>query len=119
MATWRQIADRTFAENEIQALHAMDDEQASEAFLRCWTRKEAYSKALGEGITGRWTQFTVSLEPDAVTLVRDDAPTAASLGPFTLVPLDPGPDYVGALAVQGTGRAGYLLVVAVESDLEL
>lgn len=103
VATWRQIADRTFAQDEIQALRAVDEERAGEAFLRCWTRKEAYSKALGEGITGRWTQFAVSLEPDAVTLVRDDAPTAASLGPFTLVPLDPGPGYVGALAVQGTG----------------
>lgn len=103
VATWRQIADRTFAQDEIQALRAVDEERAGEAFLRCWTRKEAYSKARGEGITGRWTQFAVSLEPDAVTLVRDDAPTAASLGPFALVPLDPGPGYVGALAVQGTG----------------
>jgi len=103
VAPWRHIADRTFAQDEIQALRAVDEERAGEAFLRCWTRKEAYSKARGEGITGRWTQFAVSLEPDAVTLVRDDAPTAASLGPFALVPLDPGPGYVGALAVQGTG----------------
>ena len=99
VATWRQIADRTFAQDEIQALRAVDEEHAEEAFLRCWTRKEAYSKALGEGITSRWTQFTVSLEPDVVTMVRDDAPAAQAQGPYALVPLAPGPGYVGALAV--------------------
>lgn len=99
---WRQIATRYFSERENQALDALPADQAVEAFFRGWTRKEAYSKALGRGVSRRWTQFTVSLEPGAADLLP--APPDAQIeGLSTLCPLEPGPGYVAAVAAQGTG----------------
>ena len=58
------IARRFFAEGEVSALQALPEEQQLDAFHRCWTRKEAYLKAKGDGLSLALNQFTVSLLPD-------------------------------------------------------
>lgn len=47
---YHRIIQRRFAPRESEALQAMPDEQQRRSFLACWTRKEAYGKALGVGI---------------------------------------------------------------------
>lgn len=47
---YQRIIERRFAPRESEALQAMPDEQQRRSFLACWTRKEAYGKALGVGI---------------------------------------------------------------------
>ena len=44
-----QIALNFFSENENAVLHVLPTSQKQEAFFNCWTRKEAYLKALGVG----------------------------------------------------------------------
>jgi 4'-phosphopantetheinyl transferase len=74
-----------------------------QAFFHCWTRKEAYIKARGEGLSLPLDQFDVSLvpgEPAAVLGIRQD-PSEASR--WSLQELDPAPGYAAALAVEAHG----------------
>lgn len=103
VSAWRHIAASYFSVDENRALGSVGDDEAREAFFRIWTRKEAYSKALGEGVSQRWRQFTVSLQPRAAAVMADVAVGAGPEGTFTIFPLAPGPGYVAALAVRGAG----------------
>lgn len=103
LSAWRRIAARYFSARENQILCSMADDQASEAFFQGWTRKEAHAKASGEGVSQRWTQLTVSLQPGAGSEVVRAAPEARAEGPFTLCSLAPGSGYVAAVAAQGVG----------------
>ena len=58
------IAERFFSPQEIVKLHALPPYMRQEAFLRCWTRKEAYVKARGEGLSLALDQFEVSIAPE-------------------------------------------------------
>jgi 4'-phosphopantetheinyl transferase len=97
-----QIAERFFSSHEIVALRALPVALREYAFFLCWTRKEAYVKARGEGLSLPLDQFDVSLvpgEPAALLRTRPDPDEALrwSLRELTLVP----PGYAGALAVEG------------------
>ena len=72
-----------------------------EAFFACWTRKEAYVKARGEGLALPLDRFDVTLvpgEPAALVRTADDAREASR---WSLQALAPGRGYVGAVAVEG------------------
>jgi len=96
-----EIAGRFFSPREVAALNALPPQSRLDAFFACWTRKEAYIKARGEGLSLPLNCFDVSLapgEPAALLAVHDDPGEAARWSirePF------PGPDYVAALAVEG------------------
>ena len=93
------IAANHFAPGEIRRLARARD--TAESFYRCWTRKEAFVKALGEGLSYSLDRFEVSLAADepARLLSVDDDPAEAEA--WTLLHLDPADGFVGALAVRG------------------
>src|SRR4051812_8069545 len=97
------IAHRFFAPAEVAALRGLPLEARTRAFFTCWTRKEAFIKARGKGLSIPLDAFEVSLVPgtEAAVLVTHDDPDEA--GRWTLHELEPGPGYVGALAVAGDG----------------
>ena len=103
VSAWREIAARYFSRREFEVLCAWPDDRALEAFFWGWTRKEAYSKALGQGVSRRWTQFSVPLTAGVVTELPDARLEAEGEGRFTLCPLAPGPGYVAAVTARGTG----------------
>jgi 4'-phosphopantetheinyl transferase len=95
------VGERFFSPRERAVLGALPSEARAEAFFACWTRKEAYIKARGEGLSLPLDQFDVSVapgEPAALLATRDDPEEAAR---WTLCDLEPGPGYAGALAVEG------------------
>src|SRR5207244_11453763 len=95
------IAERFFASREIAALIGLPAPLRAEGFFNCWTRKEAYIKARGEGLTIPLDAFEVSLAPEepAALLRVDSDPAEASR--WSLQALAPGPGYVAAIAVEG------------------
>lgn len=95
------VAERFFSRQEVAALRALSPASRLEAFFNCWTRKEAYIKARGEGLSLPLDRFEVSLapgEPAALVSTPDDPPEASR---WSLRELFPGPGYVGAVAVEG------------------
>ena len=96
-----QIAGSFFSARENAVLHALPTSQKQEAFLNCWTRKEAYIKAIGNGLTQPLDKFDVSMTPGepARLLNVEGAPEEASR--WSLKVLTPAPGYVAALAVEG------------------
>ena len=94
------IARRFFSPSEVEALFSLPQEQRTPAFFLCWTRKEAFIKAVGKGVSFPLDGFAVSLQPDRparVLWVQDDPQEAER---WTLVDLAPGPGYAGALALR-------------------
>ncbi len=63
------IARRFFSAAEVGVLTATPEAEQRSTFFRCWTRKEAYVKARGDGIAASASTFTVSLEPDRPSLI--------------------------------------------------
>ncbi|MBD3308099.1 4'-phosphopantetheinyl transferase superfamily protein [candidate division KSB3 bacterium] len=95
------IAARFFSAQECAALRTVPAQQQQEAFLNCWTRKEAYIKARGRGLSLPLHQFDVSLrpgEPARLLATRDDPNQAAR---WTMQALQPGAEYIAALVVEG------------------
>lgn len=97
------VADAHFSPSEIEALHALPTVQRTAAFYRCWTRKEAYLKAKGTGLSTALASFTVSLGPDDPARLLFCA--SGEEGEWTLHDLAPASEIVGALALRAGGRA--------------
>ena len=97
------VARRFFAPTEAAAVAAAAPAERAVTFFRCWTRKEAYVKARGEGLSLPLDRFEVPLEPnatDALTVARDDHAEARR---WSLRELVPAPQHLGALVVEGQG----------------
>jgi 4'-phosphopantetheinyl transferase len=97
----RDIAARYFSPREAAALAALPPELQRLAFFNCWTRKEAYIKASGQGLLIPLHQFDVSLAPGEPAALLSTQWNPQEAGRWSLRALTPGPDYVAALAVEG------------------
>jgi 4'-phosphopantetheinyl transferase len=100
-----QVAHQHFSPEETHELLALADPgQRRDAFYRCWTRKEAYVKAVGGGLSIPLDQFQVAFIPgaDARFIRIGNDPAAASA--WQLHALEPAPGYVGALAYEAATR---------------
>ncbi|MBA3943868.1 MAG: 4'-phosphopantetheinyl transferase superfamily protein [Herpetosiphonaceae bacterium] len=95
------IAERFFSERERAALRSLHPAQRHRGFFTCWCRKEAYIKAIGEGLAMPLDQFDVSLLPDEPARLLQVAHNAAEATRWSLVELAPATDYMGALVVEG------------------
>jgi 4'-phosphopantetheinyl transferase len=98
-----QIAERFFSAAENVEFRALPSSKREESFLNCWTRKEAFIKAIGEGLSRPLDRFDVSLSPgEPARLLKIDGDTQeASI--WSLAEIAPAPGYIAALAVEGHG----------------
>ncbi len=98
-----EIAERFFSRREQEMLSDLPESERSTAFLRCWTRKEAYVKATGKGIGSSFGDFDVELRdgfaPQFIALSGD--PVAAARWTLSDIRLRPG--FAGAFAIESTG----------------
>src|SRR5208283_3082224 len=95
-----EIAERFFSKAERAALRELPQEQRHEAFFRCWTRKEAFIKALGEGLSHPLDQFDVSLDPHAPAALLATRPDAHEVDRWKLLDIRLLGDFVAALALE-------------------
>jgi 4'-phosphopantetheinyl transferase len=91
-----QIPERFFSSCEVAQLRALPLEQQTDAFFRCWTRKEAYIKARGLGLSLPLDSFDVSLAPgEPAALLR-------GAGNYSLQELPAPEGFAAAVAAEGT-----------------
>ena len=99
------VARDHFSQRELAQLEALEGPPALTAFFNCWTRKEAWLKGTGRGLSLALDSFDVSLLPgDPPRLLRVDGEPAEPQR-WWMVALDPAPGYVGAAALDLAPRA--------------
>jgi 4'-phosphopantetheinyl transferase len=96
-----KIAQRFFSSREVADLQSLPADQRSQAFFACWTRKEAFIKALGHGLSMPLDAFDVSLLPGEPARIIQTRPDPAQALQWNLHSLWPGVGYIGALVVEG------------------
>ncbi len=104
-----EIAERFFSAAERAALQELPQEQRHQAFFRCWTRKEAFIKAIGEGLSHPLDQFDVSLAPEVPAALLATRPDAQEVARWTLWDIRVPGDYAAALAAES--RSSSLLAL--------
>ncbi len=112
---FHEIAIRFFCPLEAQELASAND--AAAAFFRCWTRKEAYIKAVGDGLSMPLDQFQVTLlreDPVRFVHIGNDERAASQ---WSLHHLDPASGYIGALAYAGARRTLQVHGIVKPEDL--
>jgi 4'-phosphopantetheinyl transferase len=112
------IARRFFSPDEAAELLGLPAADRAAAFFNCWTRKEAYIKAMGGGLSIPLDSFRVTLRPgDEARMVTFEGSAEAARG-WTLHTFDPGPlDYKGAIAYRAEPRALLIRRAASADDL--
>jgi 4'-phosphopantetheinyl transferase len=91
----RDIAQRYFSRQEIAELDALPPASYSEAFFLCWTRKEAYIKARGQGLHIPLDSFSVTL-----TLERPPVLTSSDSECWSIYSFRPSQEFVAAVVAE-------------------
>jgi len=110
-----EIAQRYFSDQEADALMHTAPGAREQNFFRIWTRKEAFIKAIGDGLSFPLDSFAVSFRPDEASRLihlRGDVEEARS---WQLHAFTPAPGFAGALAYCGP-RVHPALLPPLDSD---
>ncbi|MEO8356700.1 MAG: 4'-phosphopantetheinyl transferase superfamily protein [Chloroflexota bacterium] len=98
-----QIAASNFSEEENLQFRTVDTNGKRQAFYNCWTRKEAFIKAIGDGLSFPLDQFDVSLIPGEPARLLSIFGSEQAAGQWSMHELQPAEGYVAALVVEGNG----------------
>lgn len=98
-----QIVERYFSDKEKAQFRLLHEDTKIEAFFTCWTRKEAYIKALGRGLSIPLNQFSISFLPGEPARIIDRHTSLSHEVQWTLEDVSPRKGYVAAAAVGGAG----------------
>jgi len=111
------MASRSFSRQESAALFGLSPERRQRGFFACWTRKEAYLKAIGDGLAFSLDAFAVSIDPDEPARLLWVAGEPNGPNDWTLVGVTPPRDAIGAVVVSGRGvRVACFLWSAASCD---
>jgi 4'-phosphopantetheinyl transferase len=105
----RDIAQRFFAPAEIEQLSSLDPEDWDAGFFACWTRKEAYIKARGEGLSIPLNEFAITAQPDGRVAITHSDVDPGDVDRWSIRQLLTGPECSSALVVEGSGWSPTLL----------
>jgi len=98
-----QIAERFFSKNEVAVFTAVPAEQKPQAFFNCWTRKEAFIKVIGEGLSCPLDSFDVTLKPGEPAELLQVKGSQEATARWKLENLEPAVGYAGAVIAEGRG----------------
>jgi 4'-phosphopantetheinyl transferase len=113
----QNIADRFFSSDEAAELKSVPADERDRAFFLCWTRKEAYIKAIGEGLSFPLNDFCVTVQAgDPVRFIHlgGDAAVAKE---WMLHDLRLAPNYAAALAYRDAERPVKVLPLLEAAEL--
>ena len=98
------IAACMFSRGENEVYCSLEPRDKPLGFFNCWTRKEAFIKALGDGLYHPLDRFEVSLAPgEPARILRVESTTGDQCG-WTLHSFLPRPGLIGAVVVQQVAR---------------
>ncbi len=95
-----KIARRFFTPGEAEMIAGLPEKIRWRAFFTCWTRKEAFLKAKGVGLSIPLNRFAVSVLPEDPPVLLHAAWDREEHAKWQLFDIDPGRDYVATLAVE-------------------
>ena len=96
-------SERFFSPSEVATLRALPRDLQGRAFLACWTRKEAFIKARGDGLSLALDSFDVTLEPGQPAAILRTAWSGTEPTEWRLSDLsDEDAGYVAAIAVRSS-----------------
>jgi 4'-phosphopantetheinyl transferase len=96
-----EIPKRFFSSTEQNWMSSLQGEAKVQGFFNCWTRKEAYIKAVGTGLSLPLRDFDVSLLPEGPARLLATRPDATLASRWHMASLDFGPEYKAAVIVEG------------------
>jgi 4'-phosphopantetheinyl transferase len=94
----RKLAERFFSVHERDAMQHLHSDALQEAFFRCWSRKEAYIKARGEGLSLPLSQFDVSIDANVAGVFLQTRPDPTEASRWVIRNLVISPEYAAAVA---------------------
>ena len=92
-----KIAKRFFSSEEVLELEALPPDEQAQGFFNCWSRKEAYIKALGKGLAIPLDKFSVNLSPGIKAVLLSTTHNPQALYNYKLFNIKTDPDYASAL----------------------
>ena len=95
-----KVAKRFFSPAEQSALQQLAEKDKLRALFACWTRKEAYIKATGTGLTIPLKSFSVTFAPSQEPFIQTNESNRQP--DYILKHLEPAPGFIGALAVKSS-----------------
>jgi len=98
--SFEPIAIRFFSPSEAAMFCSLPEPARMEAFFNCWTRKEAFVKAKGNGLSLELDQFDVSLRPGEPASLLETRYDQDDLMNWSLHDIDAGKGFKAALAVE-------------------
>lgn len=117
IADMQNIADSFFCRDEADDLRSLTRPERNHAFFRCWTRKEAYVKAIGAGLSADFSAFRVTLKPDEPARLLHVSPGQGATQQWTLQDLEPLPGFAAAVAYPDSERTIALFPLTICTDL--
>jgi len=101
----QRMAQRFFSPVECEQIEALDEADRQRAFFHCWTRKEAFLKATGMGITLALDSFDTAFWPAENAKLLATRWDENEAGKWSLMHLVPSPEHVGTVAIEGHGAS--------------
>lgn len=95
------IVERFFSDYEKDQFRSVPDHLKNRAFFSCWTRKEAYIKALGKGMSLPLDEFSVYFIPDKPACLLETKHDIREKDRWTIQEINVGEGYIAAVIVQG------------------
>jgi 4'-phosphopantetheinyl transferase len=96
-----KIAEQVFSTKEIAILRSLPDSEKKRVFFIFWTRKEAYIKAIGKGISSALDTIDISSYPFNAAVSIDAGENSEDKNHWTIQDLLPLPGFAAAFAVEG------------------
>jgi 4'-phosphopantetheinyl transferase len=101
IADLERVATNFFSLREVAALRALPEHLHKRGFYACWSRKEAYIKATGLGLTQHLAGFDVSLDPTKPAALLGVAKNPDEVNRWRLQEIVTLPGFSAAISVEG------------------